>query len=145
MKRSKFMSRADIRRWLDPIRKCFIQMRRGYVDSINGYPVTQLGWDDEWARIDLCIAGWREAVARMVPDTDMLPMIRLEKKLANGVMLTHKEIDDGLAFLNQYESKLIRVPREKIRDAVNAQLIAIEVERLGLSTGSAEQEKGCAA
>ena len=131
-KRSKFLTRAEIQQWFNPIRKCFRQMRQGEVDSINGYAVTQLGWDDEWARIELCICGFRESVARMVPDADMLPLVRLEKKLANGVMLTHKEIDDGLALLNQFESRLIRVPREKIRDAVNTQLIAIEFEQMGV-------------
>lgn len=132
-KRSKFLTRAEIRQWFDPIRKCFIQMRRGFVDSINGYPVTQLGWDDEWARIDQCICGWRESVARMVPDSDMAPLTRLEKKLANGVMLTHKEIDDGLALLNHFEDVLVKVTRERIRDAVNTQLIAIEFEQMGIA------------
>lgn len=133
MKRSKFLTRAEIKQWFDPIRKCFKQMRHGEVDSIQGYPVTQLGWDDEWARIDQCIAGWRESVSRMVADADTTPLVRLEKKLANGVMLTQKEIDDGLALLNDFESKLIRVPREKIRDAVNTQLIAIEFEQMGMA------------
>ena len=132
-KRSKFMTRSEVRQWFDPIRKCLRQMREGYADSINGYVVTQLGWGDDYAKVDECIRGWREACARMVPDSDMLPLIRLEKKLSNGVMLTHKEIDDGLALLNQFESKLIRVPRERIRDAVNTQLIAIEFEQMGIA------------
>ncbi len=83
------MTRAEVQQWFDPIRKCFKQMRLGEVDSIKGFPVTQLGWDDEWARIDMCICGWRESIARMIPDADMAAMIRLEKKLANGAMLTH--------------------------------------------------------
>lgn len=131
-KRSKFLTRAEVRQWFDPIRKCFAQMKSGEVDCIQGFPVTQLGWDDEWARVDQCICGWRESVARMVPNANMLPFIRLEKKLANGVMLTQREIDDALALLNEFESKLIRVPRQVIRDAVNTQLISIELEQLGL-------------
>lgn len=131
-KRSQFLTRAQVRQWFDPIRKCFAQMKSGEVDCIKGYPVTQLGWDDEWARIDQCISGWREAVARMIPDADFSALLRMEKKLANGVLLEVKEIDDALALLNQYESKLIRVPRTKIKDAVATQMIAIELDQLGL-------------
>lgn len=80
----KRITRRQARSWLSPMRDCFLQMLEGEVDAINGYPVTRLHHDDDYARIDYCIAGFRALLDRLCPEIDTAPLARLEKRLANA-------------------------------------------------------------
>ena len=126
------LTRKNARQWLAPIRKAFSDMKAGEVDSIRGYAVTRIDHTDEYARIDIAINGFTALIERLLPDLAVGPMQLVSKKLAAGVPLTQGEIDACLRLLNHCETRLIKVSRETIRDAVLTEQINIEVEQLGL-------------
>jgi hypothetical protein len=71
-----------------------------------------------------------------MPDFDVLPMSTVSKKLANGLPLTHQELDACAALLNACENRLIKFTRQALVDAANAEQIVIELERLGLKAAA---------
>lgn len=126
------LTRRQIRHWLTPMRKSFMEMRSGEVDAIQGYAVTRLDATDEYARIDWAINGFAAVIERLAPDLDTKPLHKVSKRLANGISLTVADLDRCLALLASAETLLIRIPRSKIRAAVLLEQIAIEAERAGL-------------
>ena len=126
----KRVTRRQIRSWLAPMRACFAEIKAGEVDSIKGYAVTRLNHNDEYARIDHCIAGFRALLARLCPEIMSGQLERIEKKLANGVPLTVAEIDDALALLRRCEDALIRHSVDAIKSAVLTEQCVIEMDAL---------------
>ncbi len=126
----KRVTRRQIRSWLAPMRACFAEIKAGEVDSIKGYAVTRLDHNDEYARIDYCIAGFRALLARLCPEIMSGQLERIEKKLANGVPLTMPEIDEALALLRRCEDALIRHSVDAIKSAVLTEQCVIEMDAL---------------
>lgn len=124
----KKVTRRQIRSWLSPIRKCFSEMRSGEVDAIRGYAVTRLNHNDEYARIDFCIAGFRALIARLCQQIDVSALERIEKKLAAGVPLTVAEIDGAMSLLKRCEDALIKKSYAEIKDTVLTEQIQIEFD-----------------
>ena len=112
------------------MRACFAEIKAGKVDSIKGYAVTRLDHNDEYARIDHCIAGFRALLARLCPQIMSGQLERIEKKLANGVPLTVAEIDDALALLRRCEDALIQHSVDAIKSAVLTEQCVIEMDSL---------------
>lgn len=127
------VTRREIRAWLEPMRRCFAEMRTGEVDSIRGYAVTRLHNSDDYARIDYCIAGFRGLIARLIPSMDCGPLEVVEKRLAAGVPLTIAEVDAALCILKIAENNLIWFDRDLIKSAVLTEQVAIEVDALGIN------------
>jgi hypothetical protein len=128
----KRITRRQARSWLSPMRACLRQMLAGEVDAINGYPVTRLHHNDDYARVDFCIAGFRALLDRLCPEIGTGPMARLEKRLAHGVPVTAAEIEQALAVCTLAESALLRHPVAVVKAAVMTEQIVIELESLGL-------------
>lgn len=128
----KRITRRQARSWLSPMRSCLRQMLSGEVDAINGYPVTRLHHNDDYARVDFCIAGFRALLDRLCPEIGTGPMARLEKRLAHGVPVTAWEIEQALAVCTLAESALLRYPVAVVKAAVMTEQIVIELESLGL-------------
>lgn len=128
----KRVTRRQARAWLDPMRRCFAQMKTDQVDSIRGYAVTRLHDKDDYARIDWCIAGFRALIDRLRLAEDHSPLLRLEKKLAGGVALTVAEIDAALAVLKRCEDALMRHSVADVKSAVLTEQVAIEFEQKGM-------------
>lgn len=127
------VTRRQVQSWLSPMRDCFRRMREdGEVESIRGYAVTRLHHNDDYARIDFCIAGFRGLLARLVPGLDVGPLLTVERKLANGVPLTVPEIDAAFRLLCECERALVGLPRSALIDAVQTEQIVIELESLGI-------------
>lgn len=126
------VTRRQVQSWLAPMRACFAQMKTGEVDSIRGYAVTRLHHNDDYARIDFCIAGFRGLLARLVPDLDVGPLLLVERKLAHGAPLTVPEIDAAFRLLRECEGSLVGLQRNQLMDAVQAEQIVIELEALGI-------------
>lgn len=126
------LTRRQIRHWLDPMRKAFKEMRAGEVEAIRGFPVTRLDATDEYARVDWAINGFAAVIERLAPDLDTRPLYTVSNRLANGTPLTIADVDRCLALLTAAEDILIKTPRARIRDAVLAEQICIELEQLGL-------------
>lgn len=131
-RRQRRVTRAEARSWLAPIRNTFAQMMQGEVDAINGYPVTRLHQGDDYARVDHCIAGFRALMSRLLPGTDTTPLARVEKRLANGVPVTHAELEACMRLFREVETQLLRFTRQQLMDAATTEQIAIELEALGL-------------
>ena len=129
----KKFTRKEARAWLTPIRRCFGQMVEGEVDSIRGYAVTRLHDNDSFERTDWCIHGFVGLLNRLLPDLDTAPMQNIQRKLANGVMLTVPEIEAGYIVLKKTEDALVGLPRQTIKDAVLVEQIQIEIDQQGIA------------
>lgn len=128
----KRVTRKQMRSWLEPMRSCFAQIRSDNVDSIRGYAVTRLDHNDEYARIDHCIAGFRALIARLCPQIDVTALEKIEKKLAQGVPLTIAEIDSALSLIRKCEDALVKRTVQEVKDAVITEQVCIELDELGL-------------
>ena len=130
-------TRKQARAWLAPIRNAMAEMRTGYVDSHRGYAITRIHWaDEDFARIDHAINGFVALMVRLMPDLDVGPMTKLSKKLESGVLITLPELNACSTLLKTVEDRLLTFRRCDLVDAANIEMIAIEVERLGLNAGS---------
>lgn len=119
--------------WLAPIRAALAELRTGEVDSLRGYAVTRIHWtDNDFARIDHAMNGFTALIQRVMPDVDIAPATRLSKRLETGVLLTLEDLDSASALLNRVEDRLTTIPRATLIDAANTEMIAIELERMGL-------------
>lgn len=102
------------------------------MDAIHGYPVTRLHHGDDYARVDYCIAGFRALMSRLLPGTDTSPLVRVEKRLANGVPVTHADLEACMRLFREVETQLLRFTKQQLIDAATTEQIAIELEVLGL-------------
>ena len=126
-------TRKQVKAWLAPIRKAFNEIKSGEVDSHRGYAITRIHWaDEDFARVDFCINGFTAMLDRLAPEFDTGPMKRVSKKLENGILLTHEEVDQCFATLNACEDMLITHKRADLIDASVTERINIELEGLGL-------------
>lgn len=124
-------TRAQARAWLQPLRDAFNAMRTGEVDSVKGYAVTKLRWaDEDYARIDHCIAGFLGLTDRLFPELDTAALRKVASKLTNGVMLTHQEVDDCFRVIGKCEDLLLTVSRQALKDAAQTEMIRIELDRI---------------
>lgn len=131
--RNKPPTRKQARAWLDPIRNAFNEIKSGEVDSYRGYAITRIHWTDEdFARVDFCINGFTAMLDRLVPEFDSGPMKRVSRKLSNGVLLTHDEVEACFVVLNRCEDMLIKHKRADLIAASVSEQINIELDRLKL-------------
>lgn len=121
-----------MRAWLAPMRRCFAEMRSGYVDAVQGWPVTRLHGNDDYVRIEYAIRGFRALLDRLLPEIDTAPLSLIERRLAAGTPLTVAQIDAGLALLRHCEDALLRFSREEVKAAVLVEQCAIELDALGI-------------
>lgn len=118
--------------WLAPVRRALMDLRSGEIESIRGYPVTRIDENDPWERIDWCIAGFRCMIARVFPLLSMAPLLLVEKRLADGVILEEHHIDECLKLLQTIEVLLPGVPYRVLKEAKTTEEIDIELCALGL-------------
>ena len=127
------MTRRQVTAWLAPMRETFRVMRSGEIESIRGYPVTRSAVSDEWERVDWCCAGFRGLIERVLPATDCAPLLKVERRLAAGVLMSVEDIDAALAFLRAIEKPLMRLSVEDVQSAVRTEQIQIELDSLGVA------------
>ena len=132
----KRITRRQARSWLSPMRACFRQMLEGEVDAINGYLVTRLHHDDDYARIDFCIAGFRALMDRLWPELDCTPLIKLEKRFAAGVLIERDDLIAAFRLLNDVEKRLMKRTVREVKAAVLAEQIVIELEQAGIKAAA---------
>lgn len=126
------ITRRQARAWLSPMRRSFHAMRAGEIDAVRGYPVTRLHEQDDYVRIDYAIAGFRGLIERLQIPVDLDPLFAIEKRLASGVLLEVRAIDEALAMLHTVEDSLLKFSRAEVKSAVLDEQIVIELEALGL-------------
>lgn len=126
-------TRTQAKAWLDPIRKAFVEMLSGEVDSHRGYAITRIHHaDNDFARIDHAANGFVALIERLMPDFDISAIRKISKKLEAGILLEAKEVHDALALLKRCEDRLIKFKRSELTEAANTEMINIELERMGL-------------
>ena len=131
--REKPPTRAQAQAWLAPIRRAMTELRQGEIDAYRGYAITRIHWaDDDFARVDHAINGFSALITRLMPDVDLEPMRKVSKKLESGVLLHLREVDACIDLLKHVEDRLLTFKRRELVDAANIEMIAIEMERLGL-------------
>jgi hypothetical protein len=126
-------TRKQAKAWLEPIRKAFREIQTGEVDSHRGYAITRIHWaDEDFARVDHCINGFVALIKRLMPEFDVRSLDRVSRKLTNGVLLTHDEVEACFAAINRCEDRLIEFKRTDLMDAALTEQVNIELERIGL-------------
>jgi hypothetical protein len=126
-------TRKQAKAWLEPIRKAFREIQTGEVDSHRGYAITRIHWaDEDFARVDHCINGFVALINRLMPDFEVGALDRVSRKLTNGILLTHKEVEACFATINRCEDRIIGFTRDRLVDAARTEQVNIELERIGL-------------
>ena len=124
-------TRAQAKAWLQPLRDALNEMKSGEIDTVKGYAVTKLRWcDEDYARVDFCINGFLGMTDRVFPELETSALQKVSKKLSNGVMLTHTELDDCFRVIGKCEDLLLTVSRQTLKDAAQTEMIRIELDRL---------------
>ena len=127
-------TRAQAKAWLAPIRKAFVEMLSGEVDSHRGYAITRIHHcDEDFARIDHAANGFVALIERLMPNFDIQPIKTVSKKLENGILLEAAEVHECLSLLKRCEDRLIKFRRCDLTDAANTEMVRIEIERLGIA------------
>lgn len=127
----KKVTRRQARAWLHPIRQCFNTMRiTGESHAARGYAVTKVHGDDDWVRTDYCIAGFRALIERLFPKLDTSAMQRVQRRLANGVLVSNADLESCMRELRAAEDLLITVTIKDLHSAVLTEQINIEMEAL---------------
>lgn len=130
-KRSNRISRREAEQICSKIRAGFMELRSGFATTYLGYVVFE-DWRGQLSRTDEALLGWVECWKRFDTGLDLTPHDRLRKKLSADVPLTIAEIDEALSLLRKQEKALATLPRDFIQDKTNTELIAIELEQLGI-------------
>ena len=125
-------TRRKVRAWLAPMREALRQLATGEVEAIRGYPVTLDRRDNAYARIDHCLAGYRQLIERLLPAQETTAAARLERRLATGTPLTVADIDAVFRELAQAEDGLIHFTPAELASAARTEEIAIELEAAGI-------------
>lgn len=126
-------TRKQAKAWLAPIRRAMAELKSGEVDAHRGYVITRLNPSDtDFARIDHCINGFTAMMDRLMPEFDCRSLKTVSRKLSNGILLTHQEIEACFATLNDCEDRLIKFTRAALKDAAVTEQINIELELAGL-------------
>ena len=128
----KRLTRKQVDAWIAPIRHALIEMKSGETDSIRGYAVTKLR-EQEYSRTDFCIEGFVGMFRRVLPGFDVSPLVKIQKRLANGLPVTMDEIDAALRFLRSTETPLIKAKWADIKDAIITEQIKIEMDEMGMA------------
>ena len=129
----KRMTRRQVEAWFIPIRSALREMMSGEVDSIQGYAVTRLHTSDDYARVDHCIAGFVGVLSRIFDGLDVSMLTKIQKRLANGAPLTEIDVQAALDFLKSLETPLIKADWHKIKNALQTEMIQIELSELGIA------------
>lgn len=125
-------TRAQIRAWLEPMRRAFDEMRSGEMDAYRGYAITRINpADEDFARVDFCINGFVSMLARLAPEFDTGAMKKVSKKLEAGILLELQEVDACLSILKECEVMMRKFTRGQLKDAAQTEQVVIELERLG--------------
>lgn len=124
----KRVTRRQACTWLAPMRRCFAEMRTGFMTAIDGYPVTRLHDCDGWARVDYCIAGFVAMISRLSHDLSTEAMQRLQRQIEAGKLVTEQEIDTALSEIRRAEDVIVGMPVKELASMVTTELIAIEME-----------------
>jgi hypothetical protein len=115
------------------MRATFRAMRSGEIESIRGYPVTRSAVSDQWERVDFCCAGFRGLIERVLPGTDCAPLLKVERRLAAGVLMCVEDIDAALVFLRSIEKPLMGLSVEAVTSGVRTEQLQIEMDALGVA------------
>ena len=127
----KRVTRKQARAWLDPMRRCFAEMRSGFVTAIDGRAVTRLHeGDDGWARVDYCIAGFVGLIGRLSPKLGIDNMLAIWSKLEADQLVTQAELDGALREIRRAEDVLVKMTVKDLASVVTTEQIAIELEAL---------------
>ena len=126
----KRVTRKQACTWLEPMRRCFAEMRSGFTTAIDGYPVTRLHDADDWARIDYCIAGFIGMIGRLSHGLGTSGMQLIQHKIEADALVTTQEIDAALSEIRRAEDVIVGMPVKELASLVTTELIAIEFEAL---------------
>lgn len=104
----KKIARRQARAWLFPLRNLLNELSTGEIDSVRGYPITQIGrTQSDVARADHLLAGFVGMADRLWPELDTRSLEKLAKKLSLGALLKRDELAQCRIVADQMEITLI--------------------------------------
>lgn len=127
-------------RTFEPIYTLLADLRRGEIDTVRGAPI-MADWDGELMEVAPALDGWIGCWQRIVDGEglaiDLTPLRRVQRYLANGVLMTPEMVDAAMTVTNACYQAYCRIPRERAISYSNTEQIAIEMDELGIQRAAA--------
>lgn len=119
-----------------PIHRLFDQLRSGEIDSADGQPIF-LDWQGNWCEVVPALDGWAGCWERIAAGEGLVlstaAVRQLARSLADDVELTEDQVDAAWQEVLATQRATLRIPRKTMGNYMRTELVAIEVDRLGLS------------
>lgn len=143
----------QVHRTFAPIYELLRELRSGEALAVQGRLVMR-DWCDDFVEVAPALDGWVCCWERIVDGEqlpiDLRPLRQLQRYIASGVLLTVEMIDAAEVVSGACERAYAQIPRERLIGYSRTELIAIELDALGLRPSATEQRatvqpEGCAA
>ena len=130
----------QVHRTFAPIYELLRELRNGEAQTVQGRLVMR-DWGSDLIEVAPALDGWVCCSQRIVEGEslkiDLRPLQRLQRHIANGVMLTLEMIDAAESVTEACERAYTQIPRERLIDYSRTEMIAIELDSLGLREAAA--------
>lgn len=124
----------EMKALFDPIFKTMADLASGEIEHEKGIPI--MLFDGEWAAIHSAMIGWACCWQRICDGQgiayDASPLLKLAKKLENGVMLEPDDIEKAKSNIEQTRQVFMRTPASVLKQHSLTEQIAIEFEKRDL-------------
>jgi hypothetical protein len=131
----------QIFRTFAPIHELLRDLRSGEIDTIQGRMIMR-DWGGGLMEVGPAMDGWICCWERIIKgeslDIDIAPLRQLQRYLANGILLTPEMIDRADFVTDQCERAYGRMTRERAISYSRTEMIAIELDSLGITTTAAQ-------
>lgn len=118
-----------------PVYDLLRDLRSGYADAVQGRVVLR-DWEHEYCEAATALDGWVSCWQRIIAGEnlaiDIAAVSQLQRYLGSGVLLTSEIIERAHVATDACYSAYLKIPRERLRQYSQTELIAIELDALGL-------------
>lgn len=127
-----------------PVYDLLRDLARGEANAVHGR-VVLLDWEQEYCEAATALDGWVCCWERICDGEDLAidlsPIAQLQRFLSIGVLLTPELIERAKVSTDACYAAYRRIPRERLQSYSRTELIAIELDTLGLrGQGSHHQD-----
>lgn len=126
-----------------PVYDLLRDLARGEANAVHGR-VVLLDWEQEYCEAATALDGWVSCWERISDgeglDIDLAPLAQLQRYLSSGVLLTPELIDRAKISTDACYAAYRRIPRECLQSYSRTELIAIELDTLGLRDHGCKSE-----
>lgn len=131
---SRLEREAKVRRTFDPLYRLAGEILDNAVSAIKGRPVVE-AWG-YWMDAGDTLQSFGDCFARIAPLADLRIFDTVGKRLKAGTPITKAEADALIIALRKCEAIYRCTPLNELKAAINTEMIAIEIEALGLRSAA---------